>query len=98
MSISGRSIALGWPWAGADHTHPPDVVDEQVQARFAAVRAVRLLGAMGGMERPDQCPGQTDAGGTEEDVDRRDEPPRDFRRLQLLRDWSHDEAYPTLLP
>jgi Transposase DDE domain group 1 len=26
------------------------------------------------------------------------EPPRDFRRLQLLRDWSHDEAYPTLLP
>ena len=24
------------------------------------------------------------------------EPPRDFRRLQLLRDWSHDEAYPTL--
>ena len=26
------------------------------------------------------------------------EPPRDFRRLQLLRDWSHDEAYPTLFP
>ncbi|MDN3573942.1 DMT family transporter [Methylobacterium longum] len=26
------------------------------------------------------------------------EPPRDVRRLQLLRDWSHDEAYPTLLP
>ncbi|MEE7459939.1 hypothetical protein MFUR16E_00560 [Methylobacterium fujisawaense] len=27
-----------------------------------------------------------------------DESPRDFRRLQLLRDWSHDEAYPTLFP
>ncbi len=26
------------------------------------------------------------------------EPRRDFRRLQLLRDWSHDEAYPTLFP
>ncbi|WP_430004797.1 DUF6894 family protein [Methylorubrum rhodesianum] len=26
------------------------------------------------------------------------EPRRDFRRLQLLREWSHDEAYPTLSP
>lgn len=26
------------------------------------------------------------------------EPRRDFRRPQLLRDWSHDEAYPTLFP
>jgi NhaA family Na+:H+ antiporter len=26
------------------------------------------------------------------------EPHRVSRRLQLLRDWSHDEAYPTLFP
>ena len=26
------------------------------------------------------------------------EPPRVFRRLQLLRGWSHDEANPTLFP
>ncbi|WP_132255467.1 hypothetical protein [Methylobacterium segetis] len=90
-------------WVGAGWAEILNEAFDAVKSRSVVVRVARehcaglhlVIGPAGDWKEADF---DLAAEVTERTWSRSLEPLRDFRRLQLLRDWSHDEAYSTLLP